>query len=397
MTKRLYFEDPYRTEFEAFVIRKSEWQGKPELILDQTCFYPTAGGQSCDKGFLNDVAVVDVLELKGEILHLLGDVVNAKKVLGKISWKRRFDFMQQHSGQHVLSQAVLSVLGADTVSSHLGEETSTIEIAKTDLTKEELATAEELANKIVFENRKIKTYFVPADQLASVPLRKIPSQKEQLRIVEVEGFDDSACGGTHCRRTGEIGLIKVHRGERIRNNVRFHFLCGSRALADYRWKNQTIEGLAENFSARGADVLKLVIKQGEENKELRQTLKRLSQQIIDFEVDQLLAKAVPCREIKVVQAIYDNRSFDELKALAIRITDLDRMVVLLGNKANKGQLAFACSADLPYKMNDFLREACTILGGRGGGSPGLAFGGGPLVQKVDEAVQSAFKRIIECT
>ena len=397
MTKRLYFEDPYRTEFEAIVVRKLKWQGKPGLFLDQTCFYPTAGGQRCDKGFLNDVAVVDVLENNGEILHLLDDDVNAKKVYGKISWKRRFDFMQQHSGQHVLSQAVLSVLGADTVSSHLGEETSTIEIAKTHLAKEEIESAEELANKIVFEDRKINISFVPADQLASIPLRKIPSPKKQLRIVEVEGFDHSACGGTHCRRTGEIGLIKVQRGERIRNNVRFHFLCGSRALTDYRWKNQTVEGLAENFSARGGDVLNLVIKQGEENKELRQTVKRLSQQIIDFEADQLLAKAVPCGEIKVVQAIYDNRSFDELKALAIRITDHDRMVVLLGNKADKGQLTFACSADLPLKMNDFLYDACTVLGGRGGGTSELAFGGGPLVQKVDEAIHSTFKRILECT
>jgi alanyl-tRNA synthetase len=397
MTKRLYFEDPYQTEFEAFIARRVDWQGKPGLILDQTCFYPTSGGQGCDKGFLNDVPVVDVLENEDEILHLVTDGVKAKKVHGRISWKRRFDFMQQHSGQHVLSQAVLSVLGADTVSSHLGEESSTIEIAKADLTNEEVTAAEDLAIKIIFENRPIKTYFVPANQLVSIPLRKIPFQREQLRIVEVEGFDYSACGGTHCSRTGEIGLVKVGHWERIRNNVRFHFLCGNRAIADYKWKSQMIEDLAENFSAKGADVLELVNKQVEENKELRQALKGLSQQVIDFEGDQLLAKAVPCGEIKVVQAIFNNRSVEELKALAKRITDLDRTVVLFGNKADKGQLTFACSEGLTFKMNDFLRDACTILGGRGGGSPGLAFGGGPLVQKVDEAVQSAFKRIIEFT
>jgi alanyl-tRNA synthetase len=291
MTKRLYFDEPYRTEFEATVIRSVEWQGKPGLTLDQTCFYPASGGQGCDKGFLNDVPVVDVLEHEGEILHLTADRIEAQRVSGRISWNRRFNFMQQHSGQHVLSQSVLQVLHADTLSSHLGEETSTIEIAKGDLANEEVWAAEEFANKIVFENRTIKSYFVSTDQLEKIPLRKIPSQKEQLRIVEIESLDVSACGGTHCRRTGEIGLIKVGRWERIRKNVRLHFLCG--------------------------------------------------------------------------------------------------------NKVEKGQLVFACSAGLAWRMNDLLRNACTILGGSGGGSSGLAFGSGPLVQKVEEAIQRTYERILK--
>ncbi|NIO06861.1 MAG: hypothetical protein GTO40_02295, partial [Deltaproteobacteria bacterium] len=143
MTERLYFDDPYRTEFEATVVRSVEVDGKPGLILNQTCFYPTAGGQCCDRGVLNDVPVVDVLERKGEILHLVDGVVDVERVHGRIVWKRRFDLMQQHSGQHVLSQSVLHVLGADTVSSHLGEETSTIEIARKDLTDEEIRAAED--------------------------------------------------------------------------------------------------------------------------------------------------------------------------------------------------------------------------------------------------------------
>lgn len=156
MTKRLYFDHPYRTEFEANVIRSIEWQGKPGLTLDQTCFYPTSGGQGCDKGFLNNVPVVDVVEHEGEILHLTADRVKAQRVSGRISWKRRFDFMQQHSGQHVLSQSVLQVLHAETLSSHLAEETSTIEITKRDLADDEVWAAEQFANKIIFENRTIK-------------------------------------------------------------------------------------------------------------------------------------------------------------------------------------------------------------------------------------------------
>jgi len=395
MTERLYFDDPYRTEFEATVVRSVEGRGKPGLILNQTYFYPTAGGQCCDKGFLNDVPVVDVLERDGEILHLMDGVIDAKRVHGRIDWERRFDFMQQHSGQHVLSQSMLQVLGADTVSSHLGEEISTIEIARGNLTDKEARATEEFANKIVFENRAIKTYFVSADEVAGLPLRKIPSQKGRFRIVEVEGFDYSACGGTHCRQTGEIGLIKVGRWERIRKNLRLHFLCGARALADYRWKSEMVEELTDRYSARGADVLSIVTKQAEENKELRRTLRSLSERAMEFEAHDLLSKAVPCGEMKLVQAIFDHRPFEELKSLAIRIANSERAVVLLGNRGEKGQLVFSCSEDLPSKMNDLISDACARLDGRGGGSSRLAFGGGPLVEKVEEAIQSVSERILK--
>jgi len=393
MTERLYFDDPYRTDFEATVVRRVEVEGKPGLILNQTCFYPTGGGQGCDQGFLNAIPVIEVLVRDEEILHLLGDVITVKEVHGKIDWKRRFDFMQQHSGQHVLSQGLLHVLGADTVSAHLGEETSTIEIAREDLTDEEAKAAEEFANKIVFENRTIKTYFVSADEVKRIPLRKVPPQKTRFRIVEVEAFDHSACGGTHCRQTGEIGLIKVGRWERIRKNVRLQFLCGGRALLDHRWKSDVVEELADRYSARGLDVLALVTKQAEENKKLRRNLRALSERAMEFEVRELLSKAMECGGIKLVQAVFDYRPFEELKSLAGRIVGAETAVVLFGNRGEKGQLIFSCSEGLPYRMNELISDACLRLDGRGGGSPQLAFGGGRLVEKVAEAVQQVSERI----
>ena len=393
MTERLYFDDPYRTDFEATVMDSVEVDGKPGLVLNQTCFYPAGGGQGCDQGFLNDVPVVDVLERDGEILHLTGGVINVEKVRGSIDWKRRFDFMQQHSGQHVLSQALLQLLDADTVSAHLGEVTSTIEIAREDLREEEIKAAEELANKIVFENRAIKTYFVSADEVKSIPLRKIPPQKGRFRIVEVEDFDHSACGGTHCQRTGEIGLIKVGRWERIRKNVRLQFLCGSRALADYTWKSKVVEELADRYSARGSEVLALVTKQAEEIKELRRNLKNLSERAMEFEARELLSKAAQYRNIKIVQAIFDGRPLEELKTLARLIVEAERAVALFGNLGENGQMVFSCSEDLPYKMNDLMSDACLRLGGRGGGSPKIAFGGGPLVENVEQAIQHVSDRI----
>jgi alanyl-tRNA synthetase len=394
MTTRLYFDDPYRTEFDATVVHRIEVDGKPGIILNETCFYPTAGGQCCDRGRLNDVPVIDVLERDGEILHLTTEVLDGETVHGRVDWRRRFDFMQQHSGQHVLSQSVLHVLGADTVSAHLGEETSTIEIERGDLTEKEARAAEEFANEIVFENRAIKTYFISADEIAKLPVRKIPEQKGRFRIVEVEGFDYSACGGTHCRRTGEIGLIKVGRWERIRKNVRFRFLCGARAWADYRVKSEVVENLADRYSAKAEDVLPLVTRQAEENKELRKALRNASERALGLEARQLLLAAEPCGEIKLVRATFDNRAFEEIRSLALRIAETERAVVLLGNRGDKGQLAFACSEGLPYKMNDLVNDACVELEGRGGGSPTLALGGGPRVERVDEALRSASERIM---
>ena len=393
MTERLYFDDPYRTDFEATVVRRVEVDGKPGLILNQTCFYPTAGGQGCDHGLLNEIPVIEVLERDGEILHLLGGAINAREVRGRIDWKRRFDFMQQHSGQHVLSQSLFHVLGANTVSAHLGEETSTIEIARKDLSQEEVKAAEEFANKIVFENRAIKTYFVSADEVKRIPLRKIPPQKERLRIVEVEAFDHIACGGTHCRQTGEIGLIKVGRWEHIRKNVRLQFLCGGRALLDYGWKSDVVEELADRYSARGSDVLALVTKQAEENKELGRNLRSLSERAMEFEARELLSKAMRCGEIKLMQAVFDHRPFEELKSLAGRIVDAEPAVVLFGNRGQKGQLVFSCSEGLPYRMDELMSDACLRLDGRGGGSPQLAFGGGRLAENVEEAIQQVSERI----
>jgi alanyl-tRNA synthetase len=395
MTTRLYLDDPYQTEFEASVVRRVEVNGKLGLILNQTCFYPTAGGQPCDRGSLNQVPVVDVLEKDDEVLHVLEGAVDADRVHGRILWERRFDFMQQHSGQHVLSGSVLRVLDAHTVSSNLGEETSSIEIARGDLTDRQLKATEESANGIVFENRAIKTYFLSADEVASLPVRKIPPQRDRLRIVEIEDFDYSACGGTHCRQTGEIGLIKIGRRERVRRNVRLHFLCGARALADYRWKSQMLDKLAGRYSAKATDVLDLVTKQAEENKELQRRLGNLSERALELEAHALLSKAVLCGDMKLVQAIFDRRPFDEVKSLARRIADIDRAVVLLANRGKKGQLAFSCSEGLPYDMNDLMSDACAMLEGSGGGSPNLAFGGGPLVENVEKAVRGAFERMLK--
>ncbi len=394
MTKRLYFDDPDQIEFEAEIIRQVQFNNQPGVILNQTCFYPTSGGQMCDRGFLNHVAVLDVFEHEGHILHLTEKRIDAQKVKGRISWKRRFDFMQQHSGQHLLSQTVLRVMKANTISSHLGEDTSSIEIEKERITDREIRETEDIVNTFVFDNRPITTSFISKVLAKNLPLRKTPPQKNSIRIVDIDNFDITPCGGTHCRRTGEIGLIKIDRWERIRNHIRLQFLCGGRVLSDYRWKSHSIDQMADLFSAKGRDVQNRVVKQFEENKSLRHHLKTVSNQLLNAESLQMLSSATPCGPFKIVCTVFDQRPIEEIKSLAMGMVKQEAVVVLFGNRGEKGQIVFACSKDLPFKMDDLVREAAFAIQGKGGGSPTLAFGGGPAVEELEKAIQKIFDRIV---
>ena len=395
MTTKLYFDDPYRIEFEATLVKRIVVDKQPALILDQTCFYPTSGGQECDHGRLNEITVIDVIEQNDDIIHVVEHEVKGDHVHGIIDWKRRFDFMQQHSGQHVLSQSFFRVLKANTKSSHLGEDASTLEIDRETLTIEEVHRVEDVANEAVYRNRAIKTYFVPAEEVDSIPLRRPPKKEGRLRIVEVDGFDHMGCGGTHCRTTGEIGLIKTGRWEKIRGRVRIQFLCGNRALREYRWKNEAMEALSDLYSAKASDVLELVTKQAEEHKTLRHDTNMLLKRILDYEAEKLLAKAESVGNLKVVTGVFTDRPTEELKTLALKIVDTPQTVVLFGGQGEKGQLVFCCSKECPVKMNELMSTACEIIGGRGGGSPQLAFGGGPDVSKVRDAIDHSQKHILQ--
>ena len=217
MTKRLYYQNSYLKEFRAKVLKKIKIDNQPAVVLGETAFYPTSGGQPYDKGLIQNIPVVEVLEDNNEIIHILKEELKEKinsEVVGKIDWKRRFDHMQQHLGQHILSGALMKLWGVETVSFHLGEEVCTLDIAKEELTEEEAKKAEECANEIIFDNRPVKCYFVEGEEeLKGLNLRKVLEKTGKIRIIEVEDFDFSACGGTHCRATGEVGLIKITKWE----------------------------------------------------------------------------------------------------------------------------------------------------------------------------------------
>jgi alanyl-tRNA synthetase len=367
-TKKLYFEDAYLTEFEARVVRRTAFEGKPAIILDRTAFYPEAGGQPCDRGTIDGIAVLQVVEDGAAIVHVLERAIEADAVHGRIDGPRRFDRMQQHSGQHILSQAFYEVVKGATMSFHIGEDVSSVEIGVPKTSDADLDRVEARANAVLFEDREIKTYFVPEDRIGTVPLRKPPKIEGPIRVVEVSGFDYSACGGTHCRRAGEIGLIKVTKADRIRNNLRFEFVCGGRALRDYQEKNRTVRQAAAFFSVADRDVATTVGKSLTEIKALKKKARKLEERIASYEAWEVIRSA----QGKVVQAVFEDKSPEETRFLAVQVIHNAERIVLFGaHGETQSHLILAAAEGLGLDVRTLIPAVSAVIQVRGGGSPSL--------------------------
>lgn len=386
-TKCLYLENPYQVDFEAKVVEKVIWEKKPALILDQTCFYPESGGQPCDKGTLNEVEVLKVLEDEARIIHLLAEDMSSAKVTGKVDWQTRFDHMQQHSGQHILSQSFHELLGAETLSFHLGEAVSTLEMDLRKISEEEVENIERRANEIVFEDREIKCYFIPEEKIDSVPLRRPPKKKGLIRVVEVSDFDFSACGGTHVRRTGEIGLIKIMRLERIRNNIRFEFLCGERSLEDYIRKNRIIRELSTRFTVNEGEILSTVEKLSSDLKSQKRKGKKMLERIAQYEAQEIIEEA----KGKVIKEVFVDKTPEEVRFLVLNIIRKGDFVVLFGLKGEeRGHLILACSENINIDMREIVPLVSPLIKGKGGGRPSLVEIAGEEIENLEQALERAF-------
>jgi len=401
---RLYFDHPYLTHFTAQVVERLEWAGRPAVALDQTAFYPTGGGQPHDIGVLKpldagdgaEVAVVEAVEREadGAVIHILAAPLHAEQVEGRVDWDRRFDLMQHHTGQHLLSAAFVRCCEANTVSFHLTTDCSTIDLDRV-LSAEELTQAEALANQIIWSNQPVVARFVPGKEVGRLPLRKPVTRSGPVRIVEVPDFDCSACGGTHVRATAEIGLIKIIHSERRGAETRVEYMCGRRALADYRTKNDLLLGMARDLSVGYWELPEALGRLDGELSQARRDLRRAHDALFDAEADALWHAAGRLGDLRVVQAYLAGRPPDELKLLAQRLIARPHTAVLLGagQAGDKGHLVFARSADLDYHAGALLGQACQVIGGRGGGRPDFAQGGGPDGAQVPAALDAAFSAL----
>ncbi len=378
MTIRLYYDDCYLIEFSASVQEVIPTGGRHAALLDRTAFYPTSGGQPHDTGTLGGVSVLDVEEDDaGNIFHILDSPVPTGPVAGRVAWERRFDHMQQHTGQHILSQAFLKVAHAQTVSFHLGQETCTIDIELPQPAQEIMREAEELASGIVFEDHTVAILNVNRSELAALGVRKESQREGTIRVIDVEDFDLSPCGGTHVRRTGEIGIIAVLGFERYKGGTRVEFACGKRVLKILRNDHETLKTLGNLHSAHPRELPRLTEKLFEERSALARENVRLSERLLEAEARELVSKAGKEGGKAIVKERFTGRSLESVKLLAQKIATQPGSVAILAVSQNDAMaVVVAKSPDVPGNCGTAIRETAGVLGGRGGGRPELAQAGG---------------------
>ena len=384
MTTRLYYDDSYCTEFTATVVAVLRHADSPALQLDRTAFYPTSGGQPHDIGSLAGVPVIDVSVQDGVVLHLLGGEPQAsvgQSVVGRIDWPRRYDHMQQHSGQHLLSQVFYRLYGLETISVHFGAIESTLDLDTSAVDTAQIAAAEQEANRLAYQALPVTAYTVAQAELAAIPLRRPPAVSGLVRIVEIAGYDYSACGGTHVHTSAELAPVKIVRTERRRGQTRLAFLCGGRAVADYGEKHRLLVQAANLFSNEASAVPGLIQRILDQNRALQHQVDELLIQQIAYEVGDLFASAQSSihagQEQRIVRKLYGDRSVDALKQTASLLCQQRGTIALLGTQAGgKLALVFARSDDVALHAGNLLRDTLKAFGGNGGGRPELAQGGG---------------------
>lgn len=394
-TERLYYNDSHLIEFDARVVDVTERvSGWTAVVLDRTAFYPTGGGQPSDTGVLNGSRVVECID-DGDngVLHVMQGATPARgeAVKGRIDWARRLDHLQQHTGQHILSQAFVKLFNAPTKSFRVLDQSCEIDVDLAHPSNEVIERAVELANNVIWEDRAIAIRNVTKEEAAELPLRKETSREGELRLIEIDGFDLTPCGGTHAYRTGEVGIVAVRSWERAKGLVRIEFVAGGRALADYRKANKSAREIAALFSAGRDDAPHLAAQMIDENKELHRRIRVLEEIAAAGEAEKLFSETGPSEDgTRIIAKVFDGRDNDLLKKLAHALTARPKTVALLGSRdGDTARLVFARSEDAEGDMSSLMREACASLDGRGGGKPEMAQGGGKKIDQLAEVLTRA--------
>jgi len=379
MTQRLYYTEPYRQTFDATVVAVEPADGRLHVTLDQTAFYPTSGGQPFDTGTLGGAAVTDVIDREdGTITHVLSGTLKPGEVVsGAIDWARRFDHMQQHTGQHVLSAAFARLFSVRTESFHMGQQSSTIDLAR-EVTPGEIAKAEADANLVVWEDRAVTIRFTTAEEAAAMGMRKESGRTGTLRLVDIKDYDLSACGGTHVERTGAIGIIAIGGWEKFRGGSRVEFLCGDRALQRFRLWRDSLAAMQKHLSVPPVEMAASIERMQEDGKALQRTIRGFQEKVAAHEAHALLAKG------QVIVEAIDGWDAQGLKAIAAAATAAQPdAVVALFTTTTPAQVVVARGATAKADASAILKQLAAKFGGKGGGKPDLAQGGGLNASSAD--------------
>jgi len=424
MTERLYYNDSFLKEFDATVVSCAEEgepsnagkrvaEGRPSfaekpgtegrrwrVALDRTAFYPTSGGQPHDTGTLGDARVVEVLgdeasdDGKDDVIHFTDRVLAPGPVHGKIDWERRFDHMQQHTGQHLLSAAFIELFQMPTVSFHLGREISTIDIAAATVGSKHMEDAERRTNEIIFDDRAVNVLYGTAGELAAAGVRKQVEREGVLRAIEIEGFDRQPCGGTHVARTGQIGMILLRRVEKVKQNWRVEFVCGWRALRAARADAASLGEAARLLGCATGEAPGMVARALEERQAGYRARQRLTEELAEVQALMLVAterRAGKAGGPGVVIRVLDEPDASYARMLATKVVEQGSTRALIATRG--GHLIFAQSAGLDADMNALLKECVSPAGGKGGGSRDFAQGSVSDARRVEEVLASAAEKL----
>jgi len=399
MTDRLYYRDSFLYEFEGEICDITETP-RPAVTLDRTAFYPTSGGQIHDTGWITSSGakhrVTEVADTEGGgVVHYLEapvrELAPGSRIRGEVDVVRRRDHMQQHSGQHVLSAAFMRLFNMPTVSFHMADDYCSIDLDTLSLTKEQIESAERLANEVILENRPVDIRFVTREEAGKLGLRKIPpTERDELRLIDITDFDLTACGGTHVRQTGQIGCILLRKTEKVRQGYRVEFVAGLRAVATARRDFTTLTETAALFSAHIYDLPQQATKSLEEIKTLRKQRAESLEELAAAQAAALLAETPEADGRRLVVRVFSDRDVNFLKLSAQKLTRLaPNVVTLLGTTSPQPALVFAQSGGQPFDMGARMKEIVARFGGRGGGSKDMAQGGIADSSQIEVALADA--------
>ncbi|MFC5452828.1 alanyl-tRNA editing protein [Paenibacillus aestuarii] len=372
MTKKLYYESAYTTEWQTRITKSLEREDGYYVILEETAFYPTGGGQPFDTGEINGIPVLDVMAEEDEVLHKVERLPQEQQVSCRIDWTRRFDHMQQHSGQHLLSAVCRDLYDAMTVSFHMGSDHASIDVERPELSHEQLTAIEREVNRRIYQNLSVVSYFVTPEQMAQLTLVKPPKVTEDIRIVEIKGVEYNACGGTHVSSTGEIGIIKLLKAEKQKGNTRIYFLCGYRALNEFNDNQRILGALSNKFKTAKEDIMERIEKWEQEQRQLQQEIDELKAKNDAYVAQELLAS----REGTWVAHVFADKPLKDLQNLAAKLaTDSDLPVLLATSSENK--VVLANSGRVELSCGAFFKAHLSEFQGKGGGSDKSAQAGFP--------------------
>lgn len=394
--RKIYYEDQYKKEFVAEVESIEEIHGKYHVRLNETAFFPGGGGQQNDLGFIENIPVIDVYEKSGEVYHVLDKkLIKIHRVRCSIDWARRLDGMQHHLGQHVLSGCFYQLFNANTVSVHVGKEIATVDIQGI-LTEEQIRQAEIKANDCIRENIKVEMLTPTKSELKKIKVRRdLPNTDEEIRIVKIGDLDINACCGVHPSSTLDLGIIKIKKWQKHKGNTRIEYLVGNRAFNDYLKVDNFSNDICKYLSCGKDDVIKTINNLSNHIKELSDENKSLNIKLSDYQIVEMLESSEKIKDISIIKNIYKDTDMKSLIRLADRITERSKAIVLFALvQDDKANMIFKSSVQVKdISMNDLLKDAISLIDGRGGGSHNQAQGGGKNNSNLKSAMEYAMMKI----